>query len=524
MENKTKKNLERSILAAGGVLSAVAINEIILSKKEHDRKEREINKVELEKDIYMKKIGAYEPFDVEDGAATPNDSKLVNLLTRAVGVAFTNNDVFTRNKSNIRTFPFIISNNSSLTAAIEVELRKYYEVMVASQVANLINHTVFAAENILNVKDDGKRTVDKIMDKVFSRSEDLSDLGTSLQRGIYENVLLGIEGNVVSLNEEYTNAYPTIDQYINDFSRMIKVYVKNVGEKNRRQDEIERIKESRKNLFEAKKNLKSLDLSLAAGQKLDPAEDKLDSDIKDLFKGKLSRSFDGLEDEKTREEFREKVLFSFKNFVGKYTNGKIIADALRDYLDELKEYHNLLEKGLVIITNNNFSDPDQSLMDADPYYRLLDLNLVTDYDNSSPMTMKLFKNSTSAKVKLEMAAALLISTEILPFEFIEYATKYLGLQMHDKTRRSITMKYGDGTKRLPFSFMGNKYIISGDSTDLKDIEGYKANLLKFYEVLRPNELADRDSLVKKLTRKQLIAGVDLNFFDLLRSRGQLETI
>ena len=159
MENKNKNNLARGIIAAGGLLTGKAIHELILSKADHDKKEREINKVEKEKDKYMKKIGAYEPFNVEKGGVTPNDSKLVNLLTRAVGVAFSDNDVFTRNKSNVRTFPFIISDNSSITATIEVELRKYYEVLVASQVANMINHTLFAAENILNVKDEDRKSV-----------------------------------------------------------------------------------------------------------------------------------------------------------------------------------------------------------------------------------------------------------------------------------------------------------------------------------------------------------------------------
>jgi len=473
MENKTKKNLERGILAAGGVLTAAAINELLLSKKEHDKKEKEINKLELEKEKYMEKIGAYEPFDIENGAATPNDSKLVNLLTRAVGVAFTNNDVFTRNKSNVRTFPFIISNNSSLSAAIEVELRKYYEVMVASQVANLINHTVFAAENVLNVKDDKKRTVDKIMDKVFSRPEDLSDLGTSLQKGLYENVLFDKDNNVISLNEEYANVYESLEQYLNDYSRMIKTYVKNIGEKNRLSESIEKINESRKNLMVLRKTLSGLNFTLVAGQTLTKDEKDIEDTLKKLLSGKMARDFDKMESEETVVSIRNDVLpnFNIKKYIA-----TDIKQNIEEYLFDLQKYHKLLEKGLVIITNNNYSDPSEGLMDADPYYRLLDLNMVTDYDNSASLSMKMFKNSSSSKIRLEMAAALLISTEILPFEFIEYATKYLDLPMHDKTRRAITMKYGDGTKRLPFSFMGNKYVMS--ETD---------SLMSFYDALRPGE-------------------------------------
>ena len=62
MENKNKKSLAAGIIAAG-TLTGAALHELLLSKQEHDRKEREINKLELEKDKYMKKIGAYEPFD-----------------------------------------------------------------------------------------------------------------------------------------------------------------------------------------------------------------------------------------------------------------------------------------------------------------------------------------------------------------------------------------------------------------------------------------------------------------------------
>ena len=282
MEKKTKTNLARGIIAAGAGLTTAALHELLLSKEEHDRKEREINKIENEKDKYMKKIGAYEPFDIKKGSVTPDDSKLVNLLTRAVGVAFANDDVFTRNKSNIRTFPFIISNNNSITASIEVELRKYYEVMVASQVANLINHTVFAAENILNVKDDSKRSVDKVIDKILSRQPDMTDLGNSLQRGIYENVMFEKDGDVISLNEEYTNAYATLDQYLNDYRRVIKDYVTNIGQKNNLMKNMQEIEDANKDIINERRSYNSLDYSLVAGQTLTPQEQLVETNIKDL--------------------------------------------------------------------------------------------------------------------------------------------------------------------------------------------------------------------------------------------------
>jgi hypothetical protein len=513
MENKTKKNLARGIIAAGGVLSGVALNELILSKEEHDRKEREISKIEKEKDKYMKKIGVYEPFNVDKGNVTPNDSKLVNLLTRAIGVAVTNNDVFTRNKSNVRTFPFIISNNTSINASVEVELRKYYDVMVASQVANLINHTVFAAENILNVKDDSKRSADKVIDKILSRDLDIQDFGTSMQKGIYENVLFEKDGNIISLNEEYTQAYPSIDQYINDYQRVIKTYVSNVGEKNKLIKSMEDIKEKRKELLDMRRNINTgLDFTLKAGETLDNKEKLIENDIRELFKGKLSRNFDDLEDEDIVKEFVDNKIDSFQKFMKKYDgdNGKDIASNILDYMEELRKYQIMLGRGITIINNNNFSEPNRDLADADPYYRLLDLNRVDNYDDSATLTMKMFRNSNSLKVKLEMAAALLISTEILPFEFIEYATKYLGLHMHDKTKRSIGMKYGMGTQASPFRFMGNEYIMSK-----------RSDIMKFYGEMRPNEIEDKDKLVKDLTRRQLRAN-SWSFFDFLRNRTKLE--
>jgi hypothetical protein len=49
MENKTKKNLATGIIAAGVGLTTAALHELLLSKEDHDKKEREISKIEKEK-------------------------------------------------------------------------------------------------------------------------------------------------------------------------------------------------------------------------------------------------------------------------------------------------------------------------------------------------------------------------------------------------------------------------------------------------------------------------------------------
>lgn len=511
MENKTKKNIAGGIIAAGGALSIAAINEMILSKKEHDIKEREIEKLEKDKKKYMKKIGAYEPFDIQKGTATADDSKLVNLLTRAVGVAFTNNDVFSRNKSNVRTFPFIISNNNSISAATEVELRKYYEVIVAAQVANLINHTVFAAENILNIKDDDKRSVDKVMDKILSRQTDMSDLGNSLQRGIYENVLFEQDGEVISLNEEYTNAYPTLDQYINDYKRIIKTHVANPSQRDKLIKSMEKIENTRKELIVSRQRFATqADFTYTANMAPVGAEQVFEDRVKNLINGHEGRSFDNIESEEYVDLARTKYVTDFETIKNKYVHGQAIVNNFRTYINRVHDYHVLLSSGITIINNNNFTEPNDDLIDSDPYYRLLDLNRVDNYRDSSQLLMKMFNNSHSLRVKLEMAAGLLISTEILPFEFIDYVTKYLGLPMHNNTRLAISLKYGMGTSISPFRFMGNNYVMNN-----------RDDILRFYSVMRPNEIANNDELVKKLTRDQLRAN-DWGFFDFLRNRKKLE--
>jgi hypothetical protein len=523
MEDKTKKSLAASIIAAG-TLTGVALNELLLSKQEHDKKEREINKIEKEKDKYMKKIGAYEPFDIKKGNVVADDSKLVNLLTRAVGVAFSNNDVFARNKSNVRTFPFIISNNSSITASTEVELRKYYELMVAAQVANMINHTVFAAENILNIKDDDTRSADKIVNKLFSRDKDLTDLGQSLQRGLYENTLIFEKnGNLLNFNESYEDLYPTFDQFTNDFENTIRNFAFSTSEKNRLIDLLNEVRRARDSALAFRRNCGNLNYSLNAGETLTPQEDRTTNDVRALFRGDAARPFDNLESEETMRTLRTVTFVDFNgirnaNGQHKLTRGGDIETNMLDYLRLLQNYHELFRRALTIVRNSNFREPSKELADSDPYYNLLDLPRVDNYDKSSEMIMKMFRNSNSLKIKLEMAAALLISTEILPFEFIEYVTKFLGLPMHDKTKISIGLKYGTGTENNPLRFMGNYYVISTDDRDRRN-----DNILRFASAMRPNDYIESKELAKRLSIKQLKAGsFAYGIFDLFKNREKLE--
>lgn len=523
MENKNKKSLAAGIIAAG-TLTGAALHELLLSKQEHDRKEREINKLEREKDKYMKKIGAYEPFDIEKGNVVANDSKLVNLLSRAVGVAFSNNDVFARNKSNIRTFPFIISNNSSISATMEVELRKYYELMVAAQVANMINHTVFAAENILNIKDSDMKSADKIVNKLFSRDENITDLGQSLQRGIYENfVMFEKDGKVLSFNESYADVYPGFDQFINDYENTIRNFAFSAGEKNKLILNLQEVKEKRDKVAAFRRNHTRLDYSLIPGETLSPTEDLTISNIKDFFNGKVARDFDDLESEDEVKRLRTNLFVEFDNIRNakkdhKVAKWKDIEDAMENYWKMLNEYHVLLNRSLTVIKNSNFTEPSKDLVESDPYYRLLDLPRVDNYDKSSEMMMKMFRNSNTLKIKLEMAAALLISTEILPFEFIEYVTKYLMLPMHDKTKISIGLKYGTGTENNPLRFMGNYYVVSTDDKNKRN-----ESILKFASAMRPSDYVESKELAKRLSLKQLKAGnFAYGIFDLFKNRQKLE--
>ena len=117
-----------------------------------------------------------------------------------------------------------------------------------------------------------------------------------------------------------------------------------------------------------------------------------------------------------------------------------------------------------------------------------------------------------------MAAALLISTEILPFEFIEYVTKFLGLPMYDKTKITIGLKYGTGTENNPLRFMGNYYVVSSDDKSKRN-----ENILKFAKAMRPSDYVESKELAKRLSLKQLKAGnFAYGLFDLFKNREKLE--
>ena len=223
-------------------------------RKNTIKKEKEIKKIEKTKDKYLKQIGEYEPFDIKKGQVTPNDGKLVNILTRAMGVAFSNDDIFTRNKSNVRTFPFIITNNSSVTAAMEVELRKYYEVLVAAQIANLINSTVFSAENIINVNDNDRRTVDKVLDRILNQRLSPEDLGNNLQRGLYEKVFYDNDGTVKVINE-MNGIFQDFQDYENAYTQVIRNFSSNDRQRQKMAEDLGKITEKRTAALEYKKSI-----------------------------------------------------------------------------------------------------------------------------------------------------------------------------------------------------------------------------------------------------------------------------
>ena len=61
---------------------------------------------------------------------------------------------------------------------------------------------------------------------------------------INENVFYEKDGEVACLNEDYAQAYPTLNEYINDYTRVIKSHVSNVGEKNRLIRNMQEIKQN----------------------------------------------------------------------------------------------------------------------------------------------------------------------------------------------------------------------------------------------------------------------------------------
>lgn len=499
MKNNKNRNIAKGIIAAGGGLTAVALRELLLSKEEHDRKEKEINRIERTKEKYMKKIGEYEPFDINKGKVTPNDGKLVNLLTRAVGVAFSNDDVFTRNKSNLRAFPFIISNNSSITSAIEVELRKYYEMLVASQVANLINHTIFSTDSVLNIKDSDRRTIDKVLDKVLNKKLDLATMGSELQQGLYENIVIEEEGDITLLSETYNapSMFPAFDDFINNFRRVIKVFVNNDRQKIQFTNDLNNMINLRNDILNLKNRLKRfLDanhrIELVPNAVLTPAEATTRANIEECIRDVHITAFDRIEEPQIIQNLRSSISRNVNFDKNKYVDGVNLEADLLHYVDLADDYHNLMNRAMVITANNNFSDPATESMDKDPYFRLLDLHRMENYSDSSKLLMKMFEGSSTLKVKLEMAAALLISTEILPFEFIEYATKFLGLPMKKETKLAITLKYGDGSSTNPFKFMGSEYIM----TDRDD-------LMKFHKMMVPAIIDEKEKMVKKFTNREL---------------------
>lgn len=509
MSNKNNnKGLASKILAAGGgVLSAVALREILLSKEEHDKKEREIKKLERQKDKYIKKIGEYEPIQIDGKGVTANDSKLMNLITRAVGTIVTNNDVFTRNKSNIRTYPFIISDNSSIGADTEVELRKYYDVLVATQVANLINHTVFSADSIVNLKDNGTRTVDRVLDKVLSGKNDLDTLGTSLQKGLYEDTIYHIneEGEISLLSESLAQSFDKFEDYINEIGRVVRNHSANNNDRNKLSREINDLVRSRENLFRLRADLNNTSINTVAGVTNPNIHDDVQF-VTDLIRGVFIDSWDDVEPPVEWNVIKSKITaLRDTDFI----NGSALKDKLNKYADELKKYNGLKERGFNLIVTKNNLEPTKDQLESDPYYRLLGLNRVDNYRDSSKLTMKMFNNSNSLKVKLEMAAALLASTEILPTEFIEYVTKYLGLPMMRETEIAIGLKYGQGTRSNPFLFMGNEYVMSSN----KDV-------INFSKEMRPEDFINRRDVVYKLTNKQLKSGYN-RFFDLFKTRNRL---
>ena len=62
-----------------------------------------------------------------------------------------------------------------------------------------------------------------------------------------------------------------------------------------------------------------------------------------------------------------------------------------NYLTISKDYSNLMTRGLTVINNNNWTDPSKEMLEADPYYKLLGLNAVSDYSKASEITMRMFK-------------------------------------------------------------------------------------------------------------------------------------
>lgn len=519
MKKDKNNKLAKGILAGGATLSLVALRELLLSKEEHDKKEKEIKKIEKTKDKYLKQIGEYEPFDIKKGRVTPNDGKLVNILTRAVGVAFSNDDIFTRNKSNVRTFPFIITNNSSVTAAMEVELRKYYEVLVAAQIANLINSTVFSAENIINVNDKDRRTVDKVLDRILNQRLSPEDLGNNLQRGLYEKVFYDSDGTVKIINE-MNGIFQDFQDYENAYTQVIRNFSRDDRQRQRMAEDLGKITEKRTAALEYKKSIlpsyvdANGELKLAQGvtnATLNPQAQKIKKAIEEIINNKHVSQFDGIEPINILNDVSTLVA-GLGRYLNSFEDGADMQTNVINYLTISKDYSNLMSRGLSVINNNNWTDPSKEMLEADPYYKLLGLNAVSDYSKASDITMRMFKNSNTLRIKLELAAALLISTEILPPEFIEYVTKYLGLPMTEDTKMQIALKYGSGDSRNPFVFMGNEYVIANMT---------EKQVLKFVGEIKPTSIGEREELLKNLSMKQLSNRVP-GIWNVFRSRKALE--
>lgn len=172
--------------------------------KYKDKLQKYLNK---ERDTIID-LGTYKPKNPDNLIDPQNKEQVKKMIEKNVGIAFSTNDVASKNASNIKTFSIILSDSTDITPQNEITLKKYYEQVLASNVIAMINNSVI--EVTPDMKEDKGRVATSAVDKLIRQANTRNIIGEKFKTNsvsaedIFKDIpIMNATGFGKMLDEEY---------------------------------------------------------------------------------------------------------------------------------------------------------------------------------------------------------------------------------------------------------------------------------------------------------------------------------